>query len=171
MCHAFRVMFIEFIPLTMQVDVPLPEAQLVVLEAAVAALPADTLRLEILEALYVNVHCAAAGSLPVGELRVRLKVVLPPGLTEAEDNDNVSVWPNKEPERRLRLIDILSINLMRSNIGFRSCDRNCKFPSRTLFFVTSNWRSTVRWPSHEYRGHIGAVQRCLWYRRPKGCQL
>jgi hypothetical protein len=38
-------------PLTRQVTVPLPVAQLSVLEAAVAALPADTLRLAILDAL------------------------------------------------------------------------------------------------------------------------
>ena len=45
-----------FKPLTRQVAVPAPAAQLTVLEAAVAAAPAETLRLAILELLYVRVH-------------------------------------------------------------------------------------------------------------------
>jgi hypothetical protein len=45
-----------FSPLTRQVAEPLPAAQVSVLDAAVVAAPADTLRLAILDVLYVRVH-------------------------------------------------------------------------------------------------------------------
>lgn len=85
----FWIMLV-FIPLMMHERVPLPLAQVMVLEAAVAALPADALRLTILAVLYVKVHCTAAGSFPEGEASVRFNVVLPP-LTVLEDNDRLSV--------------------------------------------------------------------------------
>lgn len=34
----------------------------------------------------------AAGSLPIGEVKVRFRATLPPAFADPEDNTNVSVW-------------------------------------------------------------------------------
>ncbi len=58
-------------------------AAAVVEAAGVAVIPAIT------EGSYASVHCSAAGSLPAGDVSVRVKVALAPCIAEAVDNANI----------------------------------------------------------------------------------
>lgn len=63
--------------------------------APVAAAPATAEIEATLAAGYVSVHCTAAGSLPDGEVRVRLSETAPFVAAVPEDSDNASVCPKQ----------------------------------------------------------------------------
>src|SRR4051812_36394466 len=71
------VMRFEFSPLATHVYVPAPDAQDRDLPAAVAAAPLVAEIERTWDALNVNVHCTAAGSLPAGDESWRLKDAAP----------------------------------------------------------------------------------------------
>lgn len=121
---------LAFNPLIMHVTVPLPVEHVIVLDAAVAALPADALRLAMLDALYVIVHCTAAGWLPLGEVKVRFKLVLPPALMPAEDNASVSVWANDHTEKTLPSSSTRVVRFRRPGGRLRSSDSEFTMPLR-----------------------------------------
>lgn len=75
---------------------PIPEAQVKLLPAAVPAVPTVALIAVISEVAYVNIHCTPAGSLPEGEVNVRLSVAGPPEAAVADDNAKASVWAQLE---------------------------------------------------------------------------
>ena len=126
---------VAFKPLTMHVTDPLPAEHVIVFDAAVAALPTVALRLAMLDALYVRVHCTAAGSLPPGDVRLRFKVVLPPALTAPEDNANVSVWANDHAEKTLHISSNLVLRFRRVGMRLRSSDSEFTMPLSLCFRI------------------------------------
>ena len=121
---------LAFKPLTMHVRVPMPAEQVIVFEAAVAALPIVALRFAMLDALYVRVHCTAAGSLPLGDVRLRFKLLLPPALMVPEDNANVSVWANDHAEKTLHSSSNRVLRFRRPGMRLRSSDSEFTMPLR-----------------------------------------
>ena len=126
---------LAFKPLTMHVTVPLPVEHVIVFDAAVAALPAVALTLAMLDALYVRVHCTAAGSLPLGDVRLRFKVVLPPALTAPEDNVNVSVWANDHAEKTLHISSSRVLRFRRLGMRLGISDSEFTMPLRLCFRI------------------------------------
>jgi hypothetical protein len=75
--------------------VPEPDEQLSVLAALVAASPATAEIETILLGGNINVHCAAAGSLPGGDVKVRFRGIVPSAAVVPEDKTNESVCPKE----------------------------------------------------------------------------
>jgi len=93
-------MIAAFRPSARQVYVPAPEAQVNVLPALVAAVPAIAEMETTLLGGYVKVHCRAAGWLPAGDVRVRLRETVPLAAAVPDDSCRESVCA--EPGRNER---------------------------------------------------------------------
>jgi len=93
-------MIAAFMPSATQVYVPALEAQVNVLPALVAAVPAIAEMETTLLGGYVKVHWRAAGSLPAGDVRLRLREAVPLAAAVPDDSCRESVCA--EPGRNER---------------------------------------------------------------------